>query len=108
MQEILLHLAYHLTDSSVELSPVLLDGLAQFSECVQQVLILWSCRSQRYRTLQKVESYMRMQQDMGRIQRFFRQNEASAKLEECRMGLDNARDVLKVRMHRSSSPSTPS
>jgi hypothetical protein len=50
------------------------------------------------RTLQKIESFMRTQQDMGRLKRFLRQQENAAQLEDCKMGLRDALDVFLVRV----------
>ncbi|KAJ7138267.1 hypothetical protein C8R44DRAFT_976057 [Mycena epipterygia] len=47
-------------------------------------------------TLQKIEAFMRTQQDMGRFKRFFRQQENAAQLEDCKMGLRQALDAFAV------------
>ncbi|KAJ7854939.1 hypothetical protein B0H14DRAFT_747557 [Mycena olivaceomarginata] len=49
------------------------------------------------RTLQKIESFMRTQQDMGRLKRFFRQQVNRAQLEDCKMGLSDALDVFLIK-----------
>ncbi|KAJ7282443.1 hypothetical protein C8J57DRAFT_1218660 [Mycena rebaudengoi] len=53
-------------------------------------------------TLQKIEAYMRAQQDRGRMMRFFRQQEDSAQLEDCKMGLRQALDVFSVSVFSAS------
>ncbi|KAJ7699314.1 hypothetical protein B0H17DRAFT_1196400 [Mycena rosella] len=66
---------------SVTLSPVYLDTMGKFAE-----------------TLQKIEAFMRTQQDMGRLKRFFRQQENTVQLEDCKMGLRQALDTFSIKI----------
>ncbi|KAF7326674.1 AAA domain-containing protein [Mycena venus] len=66
-------------ETSTSLSLVLLDAMAKFAE-----------------TLQKIESFMRTQQDKGRLKRFLRQQENAALLEDCKLGLRHALDVFSI------------
>ncbi|KAJ7115446.1 hypothetical protein C8R44DRAFT_880744 [Mycena epipterygia] len=67
------------TDTSVTLAPRLLYAMGRFAE-----------------TLQKIESFMRTQQEMGMLKRFFRQQENTAQLEDCKAGLAQALDAFSV------------
>ncbi|KAJ7153422.1 hypothetical protein C8R43DRAFT_1126715 [Mycena crocata] len=67
-------------EGSVTVSPALLDTVAKFAE-----------------TLQKIEGFMRTQQDMGRLKRFFKQEENTAQLEECNEGLRQALEALSTK-----------
>ncbi|KAJ7454936.1 hypothetical protein B0H11DRAFT_2324359 [Mycena galericulata] len=67
-------------DTSVPLSPTLINAMGKFAE-----------------TLQKIQSFMRTQQDMGKFKRFFRQHENTAQLEDCKLGLRHALDAFSVK-----------
>ncbi|KAJ7878867.1 hypothetical protein B0H14DRAFT_2567154 [Mycena olivaceomarginata] len=74
---VIIELCVESVDNSEPFSPLLLNTMGRFAE-----------------TLQKIESFMRKQQDMGRIQRFFRQQENTVLLEDCKEGLRHALDVF--------------
>ncbi|KAJ7452066.1 hypothetical protein B0H11DRAFT_2288746 [Mycena galericulata] len=67
-------------DTSVPLSPTLIEAMGNFAE-----------------TLQKIQSFMRTQQDMGKFKRFFRQHENATQLEDCKLGLRRALDAFSVK-----------
>ncbi|KAJ7630061.1 hypothetical protein DFH06DRAFT_1439649 [Mycena polygramma] len=67
-------------DTSAPLSPVLLDGMAMFAE-----------------TLQKIDAFLRMQQDTNRLKRFLKHQEHTSRLEDCKAGLRDARDVFATK-----------
>ncbi|KAJ7454947.1 hypothetical protein B0H11DRAFT_2244722 [Mycena galericulata] len=67
-------------DTSVPLSPTLIEAMGKFAE-----------------TLQKIQSFMRTQQDMGKFKRFFRQHENATQLEDCKLGLRHALDAFSVK-----------
>ncbi|KAJ7452063.1 hypothetical protein B0H11DRAFT_2329135 [Mycena galericulata] len=67
-------------DTSVPLSPTLIEAMGNFAE-----------------TLQKIQSFMRTQQDMGKFKRFFRQHENATQLEDCKLGLQRALDAFSVK-----------
>ncbi|KAJ7115460.1 hypothetical protein C8R44DRAFT_984139 [Mycena epipterygia] len=75
----LLCIIIQLCVNTVTLSPGLLHAMGKFAG-----------------TLQKIEAFMRTQQDMGRFKRFFRQQENAAQLEDCKMGLRQALDAFAV------------
>ncbi|KAJ7127970.1 hypothetical protein C8R44DRAFT_873739 [Mycena epipterygia] len=67
-------------DTSVTHSPELLHAMEKFAE-----------------TLQKIESFVRTQQDMGRLKRFFRRQVNAAQLEDCKMGLEQVLNAFAPR-----------
>ncbi|KAJ7454939.1 hypothetical protein B0H11DRAFT_2324377 [Mycena galericulata] len=67
-------------DTSVPPSPTLIEAMGKFAE-----------------TLQKIQSFMRTQQDMGKFKRSFRQHENATQLEECKLGLQRALDTFSVK-----------
>ncbi|KAJ7452069.1 hypothetical protein B0H11DRAFT_2201393 [Mycena galericulata] len=67
-------------DASVPLSPTLIEAMGKFAEL-----------------LQKIQSFMRTQQDMGKFKRFFRQQENATQLEDCKLGLRRALDAFSVK-----------
>ncbi|KAJ7798305.1 hypothetical protein B0H14DRAFT_3545285 [Mycena olivaceomarginata] len=48
------------------------------------------------KTLDKIHAYVEAQQDKSKIRHFFRQNEMSALLKDCNIGLREALDIFKV------------
>ncbi|KAJ7282373.1 hypothetical protein C8J57DRAFT_1295223 [Mycena rebaudengoi] len=73
-------------ETAVSLPPPILHSLGSLAE-----------------TLQKIEAYMRAQEDRGRMMRFFRQQEDSAQLEDCKMGLRQALGVFSVQSSLSNT-----
>ncbi|KAJ6549061.1 P-loop containing nucleoside triphosphate hydrolase protein [Mycena vulgaris] len=66
-------------DNEIPFPPAMLHATAEFAE-----------------TLQKVQSFIRGQQDMGTIKRLLRTAESAVQLEECDAGLTRAVDKFKV------------
>ncbi|KAJ7459691.1 hypothetical protein FB451DRAFT_1563419 [Mycena latifolia] len=73
-------------DAEPLLSTAIVEGIAQFAE-----------------TLQKIQSFIRVQQDMGTIKRFFRTADSTVQLEECNVGLNRALEKFTVHTELSST-----
>ncbi|KAJ7481734.1 hypothetical protein FB451DRAFT_136279 [Mycena latifolia] len=67
-------------DANGVLPPSILDSIGRFTE-----------------TLQKFQSFMRTQQDQGKLKRLFKNQENTAQLEECKAALKQALDVFAIR-----------
>ncbi|KAJ6591213.1 hypothetical protein DFH09DRAFT_1026273 [Mycena vulgaris] len=67
-------------DADGVLPPSILDNIGRFTE-----------------TLQKIQSFMRAQQDQGKFKRFFKSQDNAAQLEECKASLKQATDVFSMR-----------
>ncbi|KAJ7127950.1 hypothetical protein C8R44DRAFT_979446 [Mycena epipterygia] len=79
MDEVLGIIIQLCAETSITLPPNLFDDMGRFAE-----------------TLKKIESFMRTQQDMGMLKRFFRQKENTAQLEDCKAGLGQALDAFSA------------
>ncbi|KAJ7699369.1 hypothetical protein B0H17DRAFT_307929 [Mycena rosella] len=62
------------------LPPAVLDAIGKFAE-----------------TLQKIEVFIRMQHGMGRLKRFWKQQENTAQLEDCKTGLKEVFDTFSIK-----------
>ncbi|KAF7295983.1 AAA domain-containing protein [Mycena kentingensis (nom. inval.)] len=79
LTEVLSNLTTLLEGDFVELSPSTID------ECLRLL-----------ETLQKLEAYLRSQQDVGRFRRLFKQHQSTTQLEECKAGLAAAAYFFKM------------
>ncbi|KAJ6463533.1 P-loop containing nucleoside triphosphate hydrolase protein [Mycena sanguinolenta] len=70
-------------NTSQFLAPVLFDSMATFSQ-----------------TLQKIQTFIRAQQSMGILERFLRKRANTSQLENCKMSLKHALDILSIEVRR--------
>ncbi|KAF7294000.1 NB-ARC domain-containing protein [Mycena kentingensis (nom. inval.)] len=79
IHDVLGHLTALLNEDMPELPPLVVDELSRLLE-----------------TMQKVETYIRAQQDVGRIRRLLRQQQTATQLEECKDALESSANIFKM------------
>jgi hypothetical protein len=82
-------------EMAAPISPALLDAMAMFAECADYLNLVF-CLTLGFRTLQKIESVIRTQQDMSMLKRFLRQQESVAQLEDCKISLKRLLEFFSV------------
>ncbi|KAJ7268490.1 hypothetical protein C8J57DRAFT_1228194 [Mycena rebaudengoi] len=79
------------------LPPALLYELGKFAEYADIFSLAWTNSDVR-RTLQKIYTFMKVQEGMGKIKKFFKQADNSARLDICRSELAHSLSTFRVGM----------